>query len=55
MSGPVSGAADGLPDAIVSVTERLPAGHVAVWAQILRTVTAEAVVALGEGGRGSAR
>jgi phosphatidylserine/phosphatidylglycerophosphate/cardiolipin synthase-like enzyme len=44
MSGPASGAADGLPAAIASVTERLPAGHVAAWARVLRTITAETVV-----------
>lgn len=44
MSGAASGAASGLPAAIASVTERLPDAHVAAWAQVLRKVTAEAVV-----------
>jgi cardiolipin synthase C len=45
MSGPAPGADGGLTVVIASVTERLPAEHVAAWAQLLRTVTAEAVVA----------
>jgi hypothetical protein len=45
MNGPASGADSSLPAAIASVTQRLPAGHVAVWAQVLRTITAGAAVA----------
>jgi putative cardiolipin synthase len=39
------GADGGLAAAIATVAERLPAGHVAVWAQLLRTVPAPAVAA----------
>lgn len=45
MSGAAPGTASGLAAAIASVAERLPAAHVADWAQVLRTVTAEALVA----------
>lgn len=45
MNGPASDADSTLTAAIASVTERLPAGHVAVWAQLLRTITAEAAAA----------
>jgi phosphatidylserine/phosphatidylglycerophosphate/cardiolipin synthase-like enzyme len=44
MSGPASGPVDSLPAAVASVIERLPAGHVSAWTQVLRTVTAEAAV-----------
>lgn len=33
-----------LPAVVASLTERLPADHVAAWARVLQTVTAEAVV-----------
>jgi cardiolipin synthase C len=39
-----AGRDSGLPAVIASVTALLPAGHVAAWARVLRSVTAEAVV-----------
>src|SRR5947207_3163125 len=46
MSRPIPGGA--LPAVIAAVTERLPAGHVTAWAGILRTITAQGVVAHGK-------